>query len=721
MPSPTTAASAKSKPSSQSKQSSKPSSASNVRVVARIRPLSAREKNDQAILNALESKLVHVKGPHQRWFELDAVLDGDSTQSELYEASGASTAVRTDLFSGFHCTILAYGQTGAGKTFSMGTAAATAVDESSGIIPRACADVFEEIQKQCDGNAQVELSCLELYNEQMRDLLCTAKDGAALTKANKALKIRQTLTGEIYVAGLTAVPVESPAAIGKLMEAASDRRVTAATQMNAVSSRSHAICTLRIKGVLEDGQQFQSKLTLVDLAGSERIKKTGAVGARQAEGININKSLLVLGQVVSALSSRGNRKPPYRDSQLTRLLQDSLGGNSRTLMIACVSPAEQNLDESVNTLRYATAARNITNTATKNMVETVTPEQAAALKRENELLKSQVAELTGMLEKMSSQQQVVTEEVAASEHSESTGRTTATTSIDDLQQQLQQANALAITVPRLKLEITQLEEKVASVDETVTENQSLRQQLDEAQQDAESARMAASYLSDICERLKDIQRDELRSKQQHLQQIEKEQHWIAFVHMMLENYRMQVRDLCNEFDKKVVRAVEQMEKAAAAEDPQQQNKGPIKSALSWISKQPVWPWREATRFFKGRLQELEDSIQWEAESLQRIQGSLETDYSAVRKEVGAEETRCASLETDTTLVDQLTTLLLGEKRGGRKNGEESAEGQPADAAAAPMETDAENQHPTSNGGMDRIQEGKEDGALEVEPSVETEL
>jgi hypothetical protein len=232
-----------------------------------------------------------------------------------------------------------------GKSFTMGSAAGTSMDigEFDGIIPRACVDLFSKIQTRCDGNAQVELSYLEIYNEEMRDLLVDDKGSKAKKGKQAVMKVRETLNGEVYVSGLSSRPVDSPKAIGEYMEEASTRRVVASTKMNAVSSRSHAICVLRIKGVLEDSTKFEAKLTLVDLAGSERIKKTGAEGGRRMEGININKGLFVLGQVVSALSEtrkKYKRKPPYRDSILTRLLQDSLGGNSRTIMVACVSPAD---------------------------------------------------------------------------------------------------------------------------------------------------------------------------------------------------------------------------------------------------------------------------------------------------------------------------------------------------------------------------------------------
>jgi Kinesin motor domain len=275
----------------------------------------------------------------------------------------------------------------------MGTAAKNPaeIDEMDGVIPRAIQDLFQNIETKCDNNAQVEFSFLEVYNEEIRDLM----NPNSTQKSD--LRIRETLDGEVYVRGLQTRVVNNPVEIGKFMEEASQRRVVASTKMNAVSSRSHAICVLRIRGVLDDDVKFQAKLTLVDLAGSERIKKTQASGDRAQEGININKGLFTLGQCVSALAEqrpRFKRKPPFRDSKLTRLLQDSLGGNSRTIMIACCSPADFNLEETINTLRYATQARNIRNTATANVVQIISQDEALKLKRENDLLKQQVQQLT---------------------------------------------------------------------------------------------------------------------------------------------------------------------------------------------------------------------------------------------------------------------------------------------------------------------------------------
>ncbi len=398
---------------------SKAGSEGNVRVVLRVRPLAKYElkKGCKKVVvkvpndNSGGPEAVQVNEGEKRFFELDAVLDELNSQGDVYERSGACKAITEDLFKGFNCTILAYGQTGAGKTFTMGTAAGQSpeITESDGVIPRACMDLFTSIKTKCDGNAEVELSYLEVYNEEIRDLM--SADGN-----DKQLRIRESLNGEVYVSGLTAVGVGSPADIGKLMEEASGRRVVASTKMNATSSRSHAICVLKVKGVIDD-TKFQSKLTLVDLAGSERLGKTEATGKRAKEGININKGLFVLGQVVGALAElrpKFKRKPPFRDSKLTRLLQDSLGGNSRTIMVACCSPADFNTEETINTLRYATQARNIKNSATANVIKNISQEEAMKLHRENTLLKQQIAELQETIGKLMEDANLTPEEVARS-------------------------------------------------------------------------------------------------------------------------------------------------------------------------------------------------------------------------------------------------------------------------------------------------------------------
>ena len=438
--------------------------ASHVRVVARIRPLSSTELVQGAKVVAAKkqvvpesfhaSECVEFCGNDRRCFELDTVFDSSCTQEQVYEGSGAKKAVCQEVFNGFNCTILSYGQSGAGKTYTLGSAASphgslednpqsgtssvddrATMDKNAGILPRVCRDLFQQIQEKCNGQADVELSYLEIYNEILRDLL--SEDSSNNNNHininhshhhhDRRMRIHETPgTGEVYVSGLTSRRVHSPHEIGALMEYASSRRTVASTALNAVSSRSHAVCILRIKGVVvspggveSTSTTFASKLTIVDLAGSERMKKSGAQGDRQKECININKSLLVLGQVISALAEQDKKnawKPPYRNSKLTHLLQDSLGGNSRTILLACISPSDSNQEESINTLRYAESARSIKNKAIRNVANLVSPEEAAELQRENHLLKKQVHELQRSLRMQAVKSLPTVPEVMVDEH-----------------------------------------------------------------------------------------------------------------------------------------------------------------------------------------------------------------------------------------------------------------------------------------------------------------
>eukprot|EP00588_Corethron_pennatum_P012963 CAMPEP_0194281078 /NCGR_PEP_ID=MMETSP0169-20130528/19757_1 /TAXON_ID=218684 /ORGANISM="Corethron pennatum, Strain L29A3" /LENGTH=596 /DNA_ID=CAMNT_0039026033 /DNA_START=10 /DNA_END=1797 /DNA_ORIENTATION=+ len=511
----------------------------NVRVVTRVRPLAKYEigNGSTSIVSSLprinsstpqapardpEFLEVNVPDGDRLWFEFDAVLDEASTQEAVYVQSGAKQAVCNDLIQGFNCTILAYGQTGSGKTFTMGTAAGEADTnhEMDGVIPRACNDLFDTLARKCDGNAQVTLSYLEIYNEEIRDLMSPVTENNDSPSPN--LRIRETLNGGVYVSGLESRIVTNSQDVGKYMEAAGARRVTACTKMNAVSSRSHAICVLTIQGVLEDATKFQSKMTLVDLAGSERIKKTGAEGNRRQEGININKGLFVLGQVVSALAEQRpkyKRKPPYRDSKLTRLLQDSLGGNSQTIMIACVSPANFNAEETLTTLRYATSARNIKNTATRNVVQSISPEEGAKLQRENQLLKAQILELESVIKTMTMEAfegsmisvpscvslECDSDDLIVVEDPRDEKIKELTTEVDHLKAKLAAAKinirkscmASAIELPALKVQVECLEEELIAVEDVQKDNEALVKELEEVKADAQSAKQAAIQMSKL--------------------------------------------------------------------------------------------------------------------------------------------------------------------------------------------------------------------------------
>lgn len=679
------------------KKSSPSPNQSNIRVVARIRPMAAYEleNGSKEIVGSLpsvgakadklepttEPEVLQVKPPdaEKRWFELDAVFGGKSTQHEVYVKSGAKRAVCEDIFRGFNCTILAYGQTGSGKTFTMGTAAgSTEVTETDGVIPRATADLFRMIDEKCDGNAQVELSYLEIYNEEIRDLMVENENDSA------GLRIRENLNGEVYVSGLKSRPVTDPQEIGKCMEEASGRRVTASTKMNAVSSRSHAICVLRIQGILEDSTKFQAKLTLVDLAGSERLKKTGAEGNRRQEGININKGLFILGQVVSALAEQRpkyKRMPPYRDSKLTRLLQDSLGGNSRTIMVACVSPADFNLDETVNTLRYATSARNIKNTATRNVIKAISPEEAAKLQRENQLLMAQVKELQEAIQKMA---QEMTPSVASTEvgdtddDSDDDEQGDGDTSADKKQKRKQVKKEIskqnmslaiaenAIEVPELHRKLAILEEEVAAKIELDEENLALRQELEEANADAQSSRLAANKMSKILEQLKELKGDEIDKKKMEHDHIKVEEAWVSFVCQVLVTNKEQMAKLREDFYL-VARVVESPDVLMPAKEEnnrwwkrgqQKEENKPVEMVVDQEMRQHLLS--EHIQFFNEKLLEVENDIHTESESLGSIRDSLRMQRDKLEIEIGTSEFERDSLDyQDNDLLEQLTALLVG--------------------------------------------------------------
>uniref|UniRef100_A0AAX7TR36 Kinesin motor domain-containing protein n=1 Tax=Astatotilapia calliptera TaxID=8154 RepID=A0AAX7TR36_ASTCA len=336
-----------------------------VRVALRCRPLVPKEINE-----GCQSCLTFVPGEPQvivgteKAFTYDYVFEPTAEQEEVF--STAVSPLLSGLFKGYHATVLAYGQTGSGKTFSMGGTYTTAQENepSVGVIPRVIRCIFAEKEQRTDCEFCLAVSYLEIYNEEILDLLCSSKD-------KPAISIREDPKEGIKIVGLTEKQVFSAPEMVSCLELGNSARTVGSTAMNAASSRSHAIFTITLeqRRGTDKADSVVSKLHLVDLAGSERQKKTKAEGDRLKEGISINRGLLSLGNVISALGdeSKKNTFVPYRDSKLTRLLQDSLGGNSHTLMIACVSPADSNMEETINTLRYADRARKIKNKPVVNI------------------------------------------------------------------------------------------------------------------------------------------------------------------------------------------------------------------------------------------------------------------------------------------------------------------------------------------------------------------
>lgn len=259
---------------------------------------------------------------------------------------------------GYNVTILAYGQTGSGKTHTMGTNWNGIFDDDIGVIPRAINDIFNKIEEMTEYDFNINCAFIELYQERLYDLL------SSNPREQSVVDIREDQNSRIIIPNLTEIMVKSAKDTTNCLMRGSADRAVGATAMNAQSSRSHAIFTITVQKVKKDdlSTATSAKFHLVDLAGSERSKKTQTTGEQFKEGVKINQGLLALGNVISALGSNlGSVHVGYRDSKLTRLLQDSLGGNSMTLMIACISPADYNMEESLGTLRYADRARKIKN------------------------------------------------------------------------------------------------------------------------------------------------------------------------------------------------------------------------------------------------------------------------------------------------------------------------------------------------------------------------
>uniref|UniRef100_A0A4W6DMW7 Kinesin family member 13A n=1 Tax=Lates calcarifer TaxID=8187 RepID=A0A4W6DMW7_LATCA len=297
-------------------------------------------------------------------------------------------------FQGYNACIFAYGQTGSGKSFSM-----MGNGEQPGLIPRLCCSLFERVHREANEahTFKVEVSYMEIYNEKVRDLLDPKG-------SRQSLKVREHKVLGPYVDGLSQLAVTSFEDIEVLMSEGNKSRTVAATNMNEESSRSHAVFSIIVTQTLYDLQSGNSgekvsKMSLVDLAGSERVSKTGAAGERLKEGSNINKSLTTLGCVISALADQSAGKGkgkfvPYRDSVLTWLLKDNLGGNSKTAMIATVSPAADNYEETLSTLRYADRAKRIVNHAVVN--EDPNARIIRELREEVEKLKVQLCQAESM-------------------------------------------------------------------------------------------------------------------------------------------------------------------------------------------------------------------------------------------------------------------------------------------------------------------------------------
>ncbi|XP_058411179.1 kinesin-like protein KIF13A isoform X5 [Diceros bicornis minor] len=382
-----------------------------VKVAVRVRPMNRRElelntkcvvemEGNQTVLHPPPSNTKQGERKPPKVFAFDYCfwsMDESNTtkyagQEVVFKCLGEGILEKA--FQGYNACIFAYGQTGSGKSFSMmGNA------EQLGLIPRLCCALFKRISVEQNESQtfKVEVSYMEIYNEKVRDLLDPKG-------SRQSLKVREHKVLGPYVDGLSQLAVTSFEDIESLMSEGNKSRTVAATNMNEESSRSHAVFNIIITQTLYDLQSGNSgekvsKVSLVDLAGSERVSKTGAAGERLKEGSNINKSLTTLGLVISSLADQAagkgkNKFVPYRDSVLTWLLKDNLGGNSQTSMIATISPAADNYEETLSTLRYADRAKRIVNHAIVN--EDPNAKVIRELREEVEKLREQLSQAEAM-------------------------------------------------------------------------------------------------------------------------------------------------------------------------------------------------------------------------------------------------------------------------------------------------------------------------------------
>uniref|UniRef100_A0AAX7VFH8 Kinesin-like protein n=1 Tax=Astatotilapia calliptera TaxID=8154 RepID=A0AAX7VFH8_ASTCA len=324
----------------------------NIRVFCRVRPVSQEEQDSADAKTMLsfdsdDDAILYLSNKGKvMTFELDKVFPPHATQEEVFQEV---QALITSCIDGYNVCIFAYGQTGSGKTYTM-----EGVTDNPGINQRALRLLFSEVsEKAPDWDYKITVSMVEIYNETLRDLL-------GENPSDKLdIKMNPDGSGQLYVPRLTEITVQSPEDINKVFELGHVNRATACTNLNEHSSRSHALLIITVSGFnTATGNRTLGKLNLVDLAGSERIGKSGAEGSRLREAQCINKSLSALGDVINALRSKHSHVP-FRNSRLTYLLQDSLSGDSKTLMMVQVSPLPSNMSESVCSLKFAQRVRSV--------------------------------------------------------------------------------------------------------------------------------------------------------------------------------------------------------------------------------------------------------------------------------------------------------------------------------------------------------------------------
>jgi len=373
-----------------------PRGSDNVRVVCRARPVNDKEKeqvtsSSRAIctefnLNDPKSITIYThlekqerdKSPFDQYnFSFDRVFSPNAKQTEVYQVVGKP--IIESLMEGFNGCVLAYGQTSSGKTYTM--QGDLDDEELKGLVPRLVTELFQKIEAASEAiEFVISVAMIEIYNEKIKDLLDPSKDN---------LSVREERIRGVFIENLTEISIGTAEDIYKLMRRGNNNRAVGVTNMNAQSSRSHSILTISV--TMNDTENFScktGKMYLVDLAGSEVVGKTGATGKTLEEAKNINKSLTVLGRVINALTDGKSDYIPYRDSKLTRILQNSLGGNSKTCLVITISPAMYNAAETLSTCRFGMRAKSIKNKAVVNKIPSISELQLMIKKLQDEVNES---------------------------------------------------------------------------------------------------------------------------------------------------------------------------------------------------------------------------------------------------------------------------------------------------------------------------------------------
>ncbi|KAM3663122.1 kinesin-like protein KIF7 [Ammospiza maritima maritima] len=531
-----------------------------VRVAVRVRPLLPREalRGHRPCLRS-DAATGEVELGRRR-FRFAAVLPEAAGQAAVYRAC-VQPLLRA-FFRGFNATVFAYGQTGSGKTYTIGEASVASINEDEqGIIPRAMAETFRLIDENDLIDYTVRVSYLEVYKEEFRDLL-------QVDTASKDIQIREDDKGNIVLCGVKESEVEGLDEVLSLLEMGNTAKHTGATHINRQSSRSHTIFTVTMEqrrgagrlplhrqppALPAAGQVLVSKFHFVDLAGSERIVKTGNTGERLKESIQINCGLLALGNVISALGDprRKTTHIPYRDSKITRILKDSLGGNAQTVMIACVSPSSSDFDESLNTLNYASRAQNIQNRAVVNC------------RRETEHIEElhlQIKSLQKALEQRQRSETRTIRRSGSAKHGvpDATARLqaecahyrTCTDAAHRLLSELQEDSSLSLEqVLRVKEWLCAVESQRSELTSAGLDSGIESTSMEEQGQEAQGSKVAKGQVSaeKKCESIKDEQVAKLQRQVERLE--EENRDFLAALEDAMEQYKLQSDKLQEQQDK----------------------------------------------------------------------------------------------------------------------------------------------------------------------------